>query len=122
MRTRKPSEIAADLRAYMRRTRVSETDLVRKIRKENPDLELTQSWLSRIASGKYSRITATVRAVAAYASIPITDNSRPSPIGAKIIDRAVAEAWNGSIAQANLIARLIRIAKAFPSNDGELGS
>jgi transcriptional regulator with XRE-family HTH domain len=110
MRMREPYKIGTDLRAWMRNQGLSEAALAERISKENKDISITQSWLSRILSGKFRRPTATVRHVAAYADIPVFEEEERDAEGAAVIDNAVTTVWNGSLAHANLIARLIRVA------------
>jgi hypothetical protein len=97
--------------------RLSEVELVLQISRENREISITQSWLSRIINGKFRRATAKVQGVADYANIPIFEKGKPDPKGSKIIGRAVDRVWNGSVAHANLIARLIEVAEELPLTD-----
>lgn len=114
---RDPRQVGADLKAWMAGKRLSEVDFVVKIAKENKEIGITQSWLSRIINGKFRRFTAKVLSVANYADIPVFEKGEPDPVGSKIIDRAVVRVWNGTVPHANLIARLIKVAEELPLSD-----
>lgn len=111
---RNPKAVGADLHAWMARQGVSEIELARAVSASSDGLTVTQSWVSRIAQGKFRRFTARVQSIAAYADIPIEDQSRRDADGSIVIRRAVSEVWNGSLSHANLIARLIKVAKVLP--------
>lgn len=111
---RNPKVVGADLRAWMEREGLSEAALCAKIARDNSEISVTQSWISRILRGKFRRYTEKVVGVLAYADIPMIEDSAPDPAGAAIINRAVSDVWNGSVPHADLIARLIRVAEHLP--------
>jgi transcriptional regulator with XRE-family HTH domain len=113
MTMRLPKEIGDDLRAWMKKMGVTEIDFARKISNENSMITISQSWVSRIANGRFSRLTEKVREVARYANIRVERAAAHEPEGAKIIKSAVEEVWDGSVAHAALIARLIRVANSL---------
>jgi transcriptional regulator with XRE-family HTH domain len=117
MRMRQPREIGTDLQQWLNRQGLSEADLALKLSKEIKGLSISQSWVSRILNGRFRRLTPTIRRVAAYANIPVTRASPPDTKGAELIDKAVTEVWNGSLTHANVIARLIRVAKGIGTQE-----
>jgi len=92
---------------------LSETTLSERISNENKGIEISQPWLSRIVAGKFRRPTRVVRFLADYASIRLFDDGEKDAEGSKLIAQTVAEVWNGSRPHADLIAKLIRIAKGI---------
>jgi transcriptional regulator with XRE-family HTH domain len=111
MRMRNAKKIGADLRRFMRRRELTELELAQRVSAKNKQISLTQSWVSRIAHGRFKRPTERVRSIAEYANIPVFERSQLSTAGAKIIHEAVQQSWNGSIFHATIIARLIRAAR-----------
>lgn len=114
---REPREIGAELRAWMRRQGLSESALAKRIYKENRELAVSQSWISRISAGKFRRLTPKIRYVADYANIRVIETAERDARGARLISEAVSDAWNGSFSHANVIARLIRVGKGLASED-----
>jgi hypothetical protein len=113
MHIRDPRQIGLDLQQWLRRHRLTEAKFALKLSKETEGGPVSQSWVSRIIHGRFRRLTPKVRRVAEYANIRVT---RPSPSdtkGSVVIDKAVTEVWNGSLSHANVIARLIRVAKGL---------
>lgn len=117
MRMRAPTLIASDLREWMEVRGYTELELVEKLASRKDGLTISQPWISRILSGKFRRAGRAVREVAAYASIPIYEKNSADPAGAKVIERAIKSCWNGSRAHADLIAKLISVARSFPMSD-----
>lgn len=72
--------------------------------------------MSRIANGRFRRLTPAVREVAQHANIRVEDHSPHDPDGKRTIMHAIDEAWDGSAAHAVTIAKLIRVAGSF-AND-----
>lgn len=82
-----------------------------------------QSTISRIKAGeKRVRYSKGLRKLCKYARIPIEIEipaSPPDPTGNEELMRALAEVWDGSIAHAKALARLIRDTKHLsPSRNG----
>lgn len=107
---RDSNKMGAELRAWLVKKKMTEAAFAARIRAENKGLNVTQSWLSRIAAGKFRRLTPTVRAVLAYADIPVAEEARVDRDGKAMIEDAVTSVWNGSRGQAKLIAKLISVA------------
>jgi transcriptional regulator with XRE-family HTH domain len=92
MRMRNAKKIGADLRRFMRRRELTELELAQRVSAKNKQISLTQSWVSRIAHGRFKRPTERVRSIAEYANIPVFERSQLSTAGAKIIHEAVSTA------------------------------
>lgn len=117
MRMRDPHEIGSDLQRWLKRRRLTEAEFALRVSRGTKGLSVSQSWISRIARGQFSRLTPTVRRVTGYASIPVMKSGPSDAKGAELIDKAVTDVWNGSFAHANVIARLIRVAKSISSQE-----
>jgi transcriptional regulator with XRE-family HTH domain len=113
MRMRDPNRIGEDLRAWMQQHDLTEEAVARKFSRKGSHLGISQSWVSRIANGRFRRLTPRVRQIAIYANIPVEEASRQDRTGASLIKDAVAEVWDGSLDHANVIARLIRVARGL---------
>jgi transcriptional regulator with XRE-family HTH domain len=113
---RHPKKIGLDLRRYMKRRGLTEFELAQRVSAGNAELTLTQSWVSRVARGKFRRPTGRIRALAAYANIPVFEGTSVNASGRKLILKAVQSSWNGSLGHAAMIAKLIAATRDF---DGE---
>ena len=107
---RHPELLGAELKAWLARKRLTEGALAARVIAENKGFRVTQSWISRIVAGKFRRITPSVRCVLDYASIPVAEESERDSAGSRVIDEALSTVWNGSLAHAQIIAKLIKIA------------
>jgi hypothetical protein len=95
----------------MRQHGLTEEDVARKFSRKGNHLGISQSWVSRIANGRFRRLTPRVRQITAYAKIPVEESTQRDRAGASLIKDTVAEVWDGSLDHANLIVRLIRVAR-----------
>lgn len=113
MRMRNPTQIGEELRAWMRKEGMTEADLAFRIVQKNKDFDISQSWISRIANGRFSRLTTKIRCVTDYANIRVEEAINCEQDAAKVIKTAIDEVWDGSAAHAILIARLIRATRGM---------
>lgn len=111
---REPNKIGAELRAWAKKHRLSETALVEQISAANKGFSVSQSWLSRIMAGQFRRLTPAIKVITSYANIPLLEETRHDPSGKELIDQALSSTWNGSKAHALVIARLIKVADTIP--------
>src|SRR3974390_1513494 len=112
MRMRRPQEIGRDLRRFMQRRELTELELARRAPKRG-GVALSQSWVSRVARGEFKRPTERVRRLATYAGIELFEKGSVSELGEKKIQQALRSSWDGSLAQATVIANLIRATRGL---------
>jgi hypothetical protein len=118
MQMREPREIGADLRRWLDRHQLTEVAFASRITADISGFCISQPWLSRILRGQFRRLTPRIRQVAKYADIRVKAG-RPEgdKDGAELIQKAVREVWNGSLSHADVIVRLIRVAKSVTPAD-----
>jgi transcriptional regulator with XRE-family HTH domain len=112
MRMRKPEEIGRDLQRFMARHALTEREMAERASLRN-GVVLSQPWVSRISRGKFKRPTDRLRCLAAFAKIAIFEKGSVSELGEKRIRQALKTSWNGSLAQATVIANLIKATRGL---------
>ena len=97
---------------------MTEEGLSVAIQADNPKLRVSQSWISRICCGDFKRLSGKTGIVLRYANIRIEDELPRDERGKEIIDAAVSEVWDGSVASAKALARMIHSAAALSQSIG----
>jgi hypothetical protein len=96
----------------MQRQELTESDLARRA-SQRGGVTLSQSWVSRVARGEFKRPTERVRRLVTYAGIEMFEKGSVSELGEKRIQQALRSSWDGSLAQATIIANLIRATRGL---------
>lgn len=111
--------IGRELKEWLERNDMTEQALAQEInRGRTAKRRLSQSWVSRICSGKFKRVAGQTEVVLKYAGIRVSLSPEDSSKAADLINEAVREVWDGSESGAELIANLLRSAAALSGRRG----
>ena len=105
---RAPSDIGSELSAWMITRNLTEQRLADAVNAEFPELRVSQSWISRIVTGKFRRVSAKVGCVLRHAGIRVEVADSHSRDGEEIIANAIKEAWDGSLDGAQALALMLQ--------------
>ena len=105
---RAPSEIGCELSSWMIARDLTEQRLADAVNAQFPELRVSQSWISRIVTGKFRRVSAKVGCVLRHAGIRVDIADSHSPDGEEIIAKAIKEAWDGSLDGAQALALMLQ--------------
>lgn len=97
---------------------MTEEDLSVAVSRDNPGIFVSQSWISRICCGDFKRLSGKTGIVLRYANIRIKSELPRDERGKEIIDAAVSEVWDGSVASAKALARMLLSAAALSHGAG----
>jgi hypothetical protein len=101
-------QIGKEFDAWLVARGITETQLVHEI---SPVISVSQSWISRIRCGRFSRLSRKTLDVLSYANIRIDDDVRSrSKEGELLLREALENAWDGSLPNAKALAGLLRSA------------
>lgn len=106
-------EIGRELREWLEAQAMTEEGLSQAIWVENPGTRISQSWISRICCGDFKRLSGKTLQVLRYANIRIENELPRNERGREIIDAAVSDVWDGSVAGAKALARVLHSAAAL---------
>lgn len=112
-----PSEIAGEFDAWLLASGLTESELSRNISISGLAFSVSQSWISRIRTGRFTRFSRKTMAVLDYANIRVP--SQPlarNPEGQRLLHDALEEAWDGSLVTAKALAVLLRSAGRLNRN------
>ncbi|MFC0104504.1 hypothetical protein [Sphingopyxis terrae] len=118
MAKRSSVDIGRDLREWLEAKSMTEEALSLAISIDNPGIFVSQSWISRICCGEFKRLSGKTGIVLSYANIRIEDELPLNERGKEIIDAAVSDIWDGSIAGAKALARVLHSAAALAQGAG----
>ena len=100
--------IGEQLRAWITANGLTEQRLAELVSKSSEGVAVSQSWVSRICSGRFRRTGGKVGAVLRYAGLtagtPVVADRR----GKRILATAVGEVWDGTLPSAEAIAAVLR--------------
>lgn len=109
--TKSPAQIGEELDAWLVSRSLTEAELSRALGLASPAVHVSQSWISRIRSGRFTRLSRKTKAVLDYASIRVSSfPAARSSEGERLLNDALDEAWDGSLATAKVLASLLRSA------------
>lgn len=101
-------QIGREFDAWLIARGMTETQLVHEI---SSVISVSQSWISRIRCGRFSRLSRKILAVLEYANIRIEDDVKSrSKEGELLLHEALENAWDGSLPNAKALAGLLRSA------------
>jgi len=92
---------------------LTEAELARELSNNTEGVRVSQSWISRICTGEFKRLSGKTAEVLRYANIRIHLSSDVDEEGGKILAAAVDDAWDGSLQSARALAGLLRGAAAL---------
>lgn len=122
MARRPPHEVGEDLRQWLADRGMTEKQLSDAINHGRPIKDwVSQSWISRMCSGRFKRESRQVLAVLSYTNIPFYSAKVVNPVGLEVIEEALDEVWDGSTENARIIARLLRSAGALGTRQSHEG-
>jgi hypothetical protein len=118
MSRRSSAEIGRELREWLDAQAMTEDGLSLAISTEKPSILISQSWISRICCGEFKRLSGKTGVVLKYANIRVEDELPRDERGKEIIDAAVSDVWDGSVAGAKALARVLHSAAALSQGAG----
>lgn len=101
-----PDEAGNALARWMRTQGLTEQELVRRLAARKPPLLVSQSWINRVKDGRFRRFSGKTGAILKHANIRI--NVVSASAARTIIDDAIDDVWDGSLAGATALADLLR--------------
>lgn len=102
--------IGEELRGWLTARSLTEAELSALIQQQNPHDRVSQSWISRICSGDFVRLSRKTRIVLNYANIRVEESLTVDPKGEQIIQAAISDVWDGSLRTAQALAGILRSA------------
>jgi hypothetical protein len=106
-----PSEIAEEFDSWLLASGLTEFELARAIADLEPCISVSQSWISRIRTGRFTRFSRKTMVVLDYANIRVSTQAvARHPEGQRLLHDALEEAWDGSLGAAKALAVLLRSA------------
>src|SRR5690349_10381527 len=112
MNAERSIRIGQELREWMASRGLTEAGLARGLSKNAEGVRVSQSWISRICTGEFKRLSGKTGRVLRYANIRIP-SSDVDEEGTKILAAAVDDAWDGTLQGARALAGLLRGAAAL---------
>ena len=119
---RDPTALGADLAKWMAERQLTQAMLCVELSGCFTRAAPTQSWVSRIKDGRFTRITARVRTLLDYANIPTQEEGLRSEAARRVVDDAIDGVWDGTLAGAEAVARVLRSAAELGAVNSRGGS
>jgi hypothetical protein len=116
MSLKSSKQVGKELRAWLASQSLTEAGLSERLRGKNKADHVSQSWISRICSGDFVRLSRKTRIVLAYANIRVEESVVIDPQGEQILQAAVSEVWDGSLRTAQALAGVLRSASRLAQN------
>ena len=75
---------------------------------------VNQATISRYQNGQFFKVTSGVKKLCKYAGIDVYLESKPDPEGHKILSQVIFDSWDGTMAHARQLAKVIKVISAMP--------
>lgn len=96
-----PEEISEQIRDHLAQKGITQTHVANK-------LGINQSQVSRIANGRFRRVTSAVQSLCDYAGFdPIKNDVVPNPADSRILMTALKRTWDGTKSHERALAKII---------------
>lgn len=112
MLVRDSIRIGRELRAWMSAQCLTEEELATLLSSSKEGISVSQSWISRICTGDFSRLGPKTDHVLRYAGIRLDSHVEPDARARDVIEAALKDVWDGSLPSAQALAGLLRSAGA----------